>query len=29
MAKISAHVPGPDGITLELWQPAEPDPWDS
>lgn len=23
-----AHVPGPDGITLELWQPADPDPYD-
>ena len=24
-----AHVPGPDGITLELWQPADPDPYDT
>ncbi len=24
-----AHVPGPDGITLELWEPADPDPYDS
>lgn len=24
-----AHVPGPDGMTLELWQPADPDPYDS
>ncbi len=23
-----AHVPGPDGITIELWQPADPDPYD-
>lgn len=24
-----AHIPGPDGITIELWQPADPDPYDS
>ncbi|APR77008.1 Glyoxalase family protein [Minicystis rosea] len=23
-----AHVKGPDGMVLELWQPAEPDPFD-
>lgn len=23
-----AHIPGPDGITIELWQPADPDPYD-
>jgi catechol 2,3-dioxygenase-like lactoylglutathione lyase family enzyme len=24
-----AHVMGPDGIKLELWEPAKPDPYDS
>ncbi|MFT3769164.1 MAG: VOC family protein [Minicystis sp.] len=24
-----AHVAGPDGITIELWQPADPDPYDT
>lgn len=23
-----AHIPGPDGMTIELWEPAENDPYD-
>lgn len=24
-----AHVKGPDGMVIELWQPADPDPYDT